>query len=300
MYAAPAPTGGLAPVSVSCSPASGASFPLGTTVVTCNGADAATPPRTATTSFAVTLVAFVPPVPALRATRFMAFGDSITAGEINDDTAPCVRPQDRTPAAIRRDLGTPFLVQPDLAYPQDLQRLLATRYTGQTFIAFNEGNPAESTTAGIPRFAAVVRADRPEAVLLMQGIIDIADAGFSAGPTIVSSLDTDIVEARRQGVGSVFLSTLVPVREGVFRGCYATNAQIEAANAQIRSLAARDNAFLVDSYAAFAGHESTLIGPDGLHPTVEGQQVIANTFFDVIRSKLEVVSGASQIFRARR
>src|SRR4030095_4993527 len=79
-------SGGVAPVSVTCTPASGAPFPLGTTTVTCSGADAAMPARTAECQLTVTLAAFVP---VLTLTKFLAFGDSITAGEINDDVAGC-------------------------------------------------------------------------------------------------------------------------------------------------------------------------------------------------------------------
>src|SRR6185369_3943719 len=101
-YAAPGHDGGLAPISITCAPPSGAAFPLGTTNVSCAGSDAATPPRTAACAFKVTLAPYVPPVPVLSVTRFMAVGDSLTAGDNGDnddnltdplysDLGPCVQ-----------------------------------------------------------------------------------------------------------------------------------------------------------------------------------------------------------------
>jgi hypothetical protein len=81
--------------------------------------------------------------------------------------------------------------------------------------------------------------------------------------------------------------------ESFSRGCFATNADIRAANSALRDLSVRDNVVLVDSWAAFQGHESTYLGGDGLHPSVEGQQVLAKTFFDAIKAKLELPATAS-------
>ncbi len=78
-YAVPSPAGGRAPATVNCSPASGDVFPVGPTRVTCTATDAAA--ATATCTFDVTVAR----VPQLTRTRFLAFGDSVTAGEV---TAP--------------------------------------------------------------------------------------------------------------------------------------------------------------------------------------------------------------------
>ena len=73
-YPAPVVTGGRAPVSTQCAPASGTVFPLGTTTVTCTATDAAQ--QTRSCAFTVTLS----PPPYLRFVRFLAFGDSLTWG----------------------------------------------------------------------------------------------------------------------------------------------------------------------------------------------------------------------------
>src|SRR4029453_11805072 len=74
-----------APISSSCSPASGSRFALGATLITCTAEDARH--LTASCSFEVQIRAAPPRPPQLSATRFVAFGDSITAGV----TATCLR-----------------------------------------------------------------------------------------------------------------------------------------------------------------------------------------------------------------
>src|SRR5262245_52502062 len=66
-------TSGAPPVTVSCTPASGEAFPIGSNVVICQATDARQ--RTASCSFTVTVTA----PPRIMVTRFVAFGDSMTA-----------------------------------------------------------------------------------------------------------------------------------------------------------------------------------------------------------------------------
>src|SRR5215218_7413872 len=75
-YDTPSTSDGQGSVTVSCSPPPGQMFPIGTTAVSCTATD--TLNRTATCSFNVT----VSKLPWLSKTRYLAFGDSITAGEV--------------------------------------------------------------------------------------------------------------------------------------------------------------------------------------------------------------------------
>ncbi len=284
-YTAPVVTGGVAPVSSTCTTASGADFPIGATPVTCTatqsvGADA-------TCAFTVTLVAR----PILSATTFMAFGDSITAGEIND-----YNPGNTCASQPAGRAFAPFDVMPDVAYPADLQGLLAARYTGQTFTVTNNGESGADSTEVLRIVSASIGADPPQVVLLLEGFIDLAESHLDAIPGLISNLDTEISLARSRGVGKVFLSSILPVLERN-RGCEASNAEIVAANSEIRALADRDGVFFVDGHAAFTGQESTLLGLDGLHPNQQGYQVLAQTFFDAIRGQLEAAapSAASRL-----
>ena len=92
--------------------------------------------------------------------------------------------------------------------------------------------------------------------------------------------------AKGKGINSLFLSTLLPLGSG-FRACGRQNADVQATNDQIRALAASEGVYLVDSYVAFKDRMATLMGSDGLHPTAEGYQALAQTFFEVIKFRLE-------------
>ena len=104
--------------------------------------------------------------------------------------------------------------------------------------------------------------------------------------TVVNNLRTMIRAARSRGV-TVFVGNLTPQRPGACRGVcsgvHRTGQRSDPADGRwVKS------ATLADIYAAFGGVAGAdLIGPDGLHPTEAGYSKIADTFFDVIRQRLE-------------
>jgi hypothetical protein len=81
------------------------------------------------------------------------------------------------------------------------------------------------------------------------------------------------------------VGTLLPVRAGGRRT--GTSLLIPEVNAQIRALAQREGATLVDLYEGFGGSPDPYIDVDDLHPTVLGYQKMAEIFFDVLRATLE-------------
>src|SRR5207249_5130264 len=136
-YSATTATGGTPPVRIACTPPRDSMFPVGQTTVTCTGVDSRN--VTATCSFAVT----VNPPPRLvsGATSFVAFGDSITAGEIT----------------VQGEGGARTLtVRDDLSYPTDLRLSLTGRYTAQSITVANSGVKLESTSAGLARLPGVL------------------------------------------------------------------------------------------------------------------------------------------------
>jgi lysophospholipase L1-like esterase len=199
----------------------------------------------------------------------VAFGDSISDGVLG--FAPF-------------GVGDPG---PPVGYAFKLRTLLAEHYTAQTFTMTDEGVPGESITRGMSRLAGVLSADMPEVVMLFEGINDLNGGRDAAIPAVVSGLASMVRTTRSRGMAP-FVATFLPQRPRGQRA-FAVNT-IVPANEQVRAMAASEGAVLVDLYAAFDGHVDTLIGPDGLHPSEEGYQKIADTFFQVIRDRLEAAS----------
>ena len=249
----PTAQGGSAPVTVACDAA--ASFPVGTTTVTCTATDARQ--QQGTCSFAVTVAA----PPKLPYTRFLAFGDSLTYGVVS--LSP-----------------TFLLLSPTQGYPYLLQGHFMARYPTQTILVQNSGVPGElATDGGIARLPGEIYAYHPEVLLLMEGTNDL---NSRSPDRVAQALDGMVRDAKERGV-IVFIATVPPARPGR-RPEQAAN--IPALNALIRDIALRRNAYLVDVYAPLAA-DMSLIGVDDLHPTPAGYEVMARTWLDAIVLALE-------------
>jgi lysophospholipase L1-like esterase len=271
-FTAPVANGGRAPVQVTCTHQSGSLFPLGSTTVTCTATDALA--ATASCSFTVG----VNPVPRLSRTKFLAFGDSLTAGEV---TNPAMSTSsDETP-------NFTLIVVSSSSYPTQLTALLRARYSAQTaaIVVENAGLPGERAENAAKRLPSVMATTRPEVLLLLSGVNELRALGDAGVPVAWQAIDTMAKEARSRGA-RVFLATLPPPRPG---GRNSTPLpQILTLNDRIRTTAAGEGAVLVDLYSALATDITRFIGLDGLHPTEAGYQRIAETFAAAVRANLEV------------
>ena len=149
-----------------------------------------------------------PPVPRLIRSRFLAFGDSLTAGAISP---------------VAEGLMGAGLPQ---SYPFKLLDLLHARYRTQTFVVENEGRPGEAASGGVRRLPEVLRAVGPEVVILMHGVNDITVLGRPAIGQTAAFLNTMARDARLAGA-RVVLCTLPPQRAS---GSRAAAARLSAAS----------------------------------------------------------------------
>lgn len=269
-YATPTISGGVAPVTITCSPFSGASFPVGVTTVACQATDARN------TAAACSFPVIVHRVPTLILTRFLAFGDSVTSGEV---TVPVTN-------AFGDGLGWGTqIVMPAASYPTQLRTMLAERYTAQTAAieVTNAGISGEAAEDGARRFPVVMASIRPQVVLLLSGYNDLNTYGAAGVSRAISAIDTMAREARNRGA-RVYLGALTPSRPG--QRSINPDA-IQEFNARLRALANREGAVYVDLHAAFQSSVNTYVGVDGLHPTEAGYRRIAETFMTAIRTTLE-------------
>jgi lysophospholipase L1-like esterase len=273
-FSAPTTAGGVAPVQVSCTRQPGSPFAAGATSVQCTATDAATPAQTTSCVFTVTVN---PPVPQLSRTRFLAFGDSLTAGEVSLSSATAAD-------------GWPFVqyaVIPSASYPTQLSNLLRARYTGQlaAIQVANDGRPGEWAEDGARRLPGVLASTRPEVLLLLHGFNELATFGAAGPARAALYVDTMAKEGRNRGA-RVFIASLTPPRASGLRALPL--ASVLDANSRIRATAIGEGAVFVDLYAALSADVPRYIGIDGLHPTEAGYARMAQTFFEAIRGDLEV------------
>lgn len=268
-YGLPGASGGTAPLTVACTPASGAVLAVGAHPVTCTVTDALQ--RTASCTFTITVKA----PPRLTLTEFVAFGDSLTWGVFREPV----------PQSFRGIVPPP----PSEAYPNQLEQLLRARYRLQTPTVYNEGVGGENVDpGGIERFPSALAAHPTEVVLLMEGTNDLLGPS-SSHDAAIEGLRRMIIYAKERNV-RVLLATIPPQREGGRRDRVAKI--IPGFNDRIRELAASQAVPVVDVYNALKD-KMYLISVDDLHPTAQGYVEIARTFFDVIRRELEPAPPAS-------
>jgi len=225
------------------------------------------------------------PLPAptptpLGATRFMAFGDSITFGTVSSFDGAFL-----------------FDTVPGTEYPTQLDNQLELAFAAQDFTVDNDGQPGETAVGAVSsgRFARQIALRRPQAVLLLEGINDLIGAGTSVGIT-VNALSQMVDVARVYNatvlIGTMFQTCVSHRPDGTVRD--NASATIPAFNAAIRAMAAgRQNVHVVDIYGAFGNSCGPdggvgLVGGDGLHPTPSGYSVMAGAFSNALRSVFAV------------
>lgn len=273
-FSNPVVTGGVAPVAVSCTPSSGATFPLGVTGVRCTAT--AADGKEGSCSFNVRVSARQA---QLSRTRYLAFGDSLTAGEVSLPVPVTTGLSDGYPAFK-------LVVMPQASYPAQTQILLSARYVSQAaaISVTNAGLSGEWATDGARRFPGVMATVRPEVVLLLEGVNDLAALGATGVSAAVTAVETMAKEARFRGA-RVLISTLPPSRPG---GRSALpNPLLQSYNSRLQAVARGEGALYVDIYSSLFPNLNTYIGIDGLHPTEAGYRRMAELFADAIRAEFE-------------
>jgi lysophospholipase L1-like esterase len=269
VYAPPPTDGGEGAVRLVCTPPSGSLFPIGTTFVECRATDSLD--RSGACAFPITV--FAPAT--LTRTRFMAFGDSITAGEV---TVPVVTPS---------GLFTREVQVLSAAYPTVLQQLLRARYPNQSesILVYNNGKGAEAAEFALQRFLDTYNLENPTAVLLMEGYNDICCGNGIVGVEKAAAAVGEMAYRARLRGARVFIATLAPAKPG-FRANHPD--MINLVNLRYRALAQAEGAVLVDVYSALLPDVEHNLGIDGLHPTEIGYRRIAEAFYASITRELQI------------
>jgi len=210
----------------------------------------------------------------LSRTRFLAFGDSITAGEV-------VAPVNR--------LGSPAVAQklqlmPAASYPARLQSMLESRYSAQaaSISVVNGGTPGEKIFEGAARLQDLLTMHHPEVVLLMEG----ANGIDYIGPDTSTGIMRTMVQASRSHKAAVFVGSMIPTVPGRPRS--QIPGHLVSYNTTLQLMSQQEGVVYVDVYNTLLPEAASVIGADGLHPTEAGHKRIADVFFNAIRAHLEV------------
>jgi lysophospholipase L1-like esterase len=222
----------------------------------------------------------------LGATRFLAFGDSITCG------TPGAFPT----MAFAFDDPNCTLQAGSPQYPQMARSLLQAASPTQTFVVDNQGRPGEEAALAFSRFSSLMAAQRPQGVLLLEGINDL-NTGRSVGATVdalARLLDLAALYNSTVLVGTMF-QTCLSVNPFTLRVRENSTDKIVPFNTALRAMVAgRQNVYIVDLYASFGGGNclsdrgTNYVGEDGLHPSPSGYSRIASTFAAAIRDRFAV------------
>lgn len=219
--------------------------------------------------------------PRLSKTRFLAFGDSLTAGEV---TTPVAVIPDAPGISVLGPANHKMVVVPAASYPSQLLTMLQARFSTQSSVTVvnNAGVPGEYSFQGAARFPGTVAAAAPEVILLLHGVNDLP---LGITDLAAVSLESMVQEGKRRGA-MVFLSTLMPGRPGG-RNTQSV-ALMEDLNFKIKGIAAAEGVVLVNLYETLLPEANTVIGSDGLHPTEVGYKRMADVFLAAIQANLEV------------
>ena len=198
-------------------------------------------------------------------TRYVAFGDSITEGNVGDDPS-------------RSELG----------YPPRLEALLAGAGTAAEVV--NRGVGGEKTYQGITRIDSVL-AEGGDILLLMEGTNDISQD--ISRQTTLHNLREMARKAEEAGF-AVIHATCIPRYPEARKD--PGNLDQQAMNEGIRDIAGSRGRELADPFEVF-GREPDLFDrfyapavpqdPVG-HPNPAGYDLLARTFFDLLTDRDDV------------
>jgi lysophospholipase L1-like esterase len=204
-------------------------------------------------------------------TRFFAFGDSITAGEVT------------VPIGATGGVSK-LVVVPAASYPSVLQSRLASTYTGQAsaITVTNQGAGSEQILDGVQRFNQVFPGSGAEVLLLQEGVNGL---NF-VGPDTSTGLMRIMVQQGKSANARVYVGSMIPTVAGRPRSSNPT--ALVTYNGVLQIMASQEGITYVDLYNPLLADAQTLIGSDGLHPTEAGYRRIAELFFEALKRDLEV------------
>jgi acyl-CoA thioesterase-1 len=167
-------------------------------------------------------------------------------------------------AAFGDSLSAGFGAEPGKSYPDFLQREIDRR--GLRFHVVNAGVSGDTTTDGVVRLATVIA---------LKPVITIVDFGGNDGmrglpvATTESNLNQIVAALIAAGSKVVVAGMTLPPNYGP--------QYIQSFEKVFRDVAARHKVPLIPFLLEGVGGHGALMQRDGIHPTAEGNQIVAAT-----------------------
>jgi len=187
--------------------------------------------------------------------------------------APPARAAERVVVALGDSLTAGLGVAPDEAYPALLDARL--RREGYGYRVVNAGVSGDTSAAGLRRVDWVLKS-KPDVVIVALG----ANDGLRGQPVDALARNLEAIVTRVRATGARVL--LAGMRVPPNYGADYTSAFAAVFPAVARRTGVPLAPFLLDGVAG----DARLNQPDGIHPTAEGQRVIAERLWPYVRPLL--------------
>jgi acyl-CoA thioesterase-1 len=181
-------------------------------------------------------------------------------------------------AALGDSLAAGYGLPVDAAFPALLERYL--RDEGHAVEVLNAGVSGDTSAGGLSRLDWVLRS-RPDLLLVELGANDALRG--QPLPAVERNLRSIVTRARDRGVDVLLLGMDIPTNYGV--------AYTRGFAALYQRIADDLDVALVPGFVREVGLDPNLIQPDGLHPTAEGQRVLARSLVPHVREFLPPPGG---------
>ncbi len=279
------------PATAACAPGPGTRFPVGDTEVVCTRTD-----RKRDGSLCTFLVSVIEPIAFTETPNVLAFGDSITVGFLATSFNIILSRSGYEELWIPRSHTNTFN---QTSYPTRLRESMEARY-GPDVRVVNAGRGGEATDGGRNRFLGVFQGVNPDLVLLLEGVNSVGLAIIVANDRGEKPNTEGIAEDLRSMARSaqvrgakVLLATLTPIGDIREQETPGFRGVVEDLNGRIRAVASSIGIGpAVDLYNKMS---RSLISADGIHPTREGYERIAEIFFQEIVKRFEVPKMTSML-----
>ncbi|MCX5870540.1 MAG: SGNH/GDSL hydrolase family protein [Deltaproteobacteria bacterium] len=145
-------------------------------------------------------------------------------------------------------------------------------HSGQQAVVLNYGHRGELSVEGNNRIQGVLDTEKPDVVLVLEGVNDLFAVDTATVMTNLASMVNKVIQSGAYPV----IATLLP-------DTYDTKP-VKQMNDLIRNWAKNNNVQLADQYMALINDWSQLTF-EGMHPNLDGYNVMAQTWFTVISMK---------------